>query len=74
MTRDTGPAETRAVTIQVEGGAIHGDLTVPAGVTVHFAKEEEVYLPLLDAHLTPEAASDLYHEMERAAAEIRQGW
>ncbi|MEZ4503596.1 MAG: hemerythrin domain-containing protein [Dehalococcoidia bacterium] len=41
-------------------------------ITVHFAKEEEVYLPLLDTHLTSEAASDLYAEMERAAAKIRQ--
>lgn len=41
-------------------------------VTVHFAKEEEVYLPLLDAHLTTEAASDLFAAMERAAAEIRR--
>jgi len=42
-------------------------------VTLHFAKEEEVYLPLLDAHLTVDMATDLYRDMERAAAEIRRG-
>jgi uncharacterized protein (DUF2249 family)/hemerythrin-like domain-containing protein len=41
-------------------------------VTVHFAKEEEVYLPLLDAALTPERAHELFVAMERAAAEARQ--
>ena len=37
-------------------------------VALHFAKEEEVYLPLLDERLTPEAAGRLFAEMEDAAA------
>lgn len=36
-------------------------------VKVHFAKEEEVYLPILDAYLTPETASELFETMEAAA-------
>ena len=36
-------------------------------VKVHFAKEEEVYLPLLDAHLTTTEARDLFAAMEAAA-------
>lgn len=40
-------------------------------VKLHFAKEEEVYLPLLDARLTPETARDLFEAMESAAGEAK---
>ena len=40
-------------------------------VTVHFAKEEEVYLPLLDARLTPEEARAMFRAMEQAASEAK---
>jgi iron-sulfur cluster repair protein YtfE (RIC family) len=36
-------------------------------VKVHFAKEEEVYLPILDQHLTPESAKKMFEAMEAAA-------
>jgi iron-sulfur cluster repair protein YtfE (RIC family) len=36
---------------------------------VHFAKEEEVYLPLLDARLTPDEARQMFAAMEKAAGE-----
>ena len=36
-------------------------------VKVHFAKEEEVYLPILDARLTPAEARRLFEDMEQAA-------
>ncbi len=36
-------------------------------VKVHFAKEEEVYLPILDARLTSDEAHRLFEDMERAA-------
>ncbi|HEX5501485.1 MAG TPA: hemerythrin domain-containing protein [Thermomicrobiales bacterium] len=36
-------------------------------VRVHFAKEEEVYLPILDERLTPAEARDLFAALERAA-------
>lgn len=41
-------------------------------VTVHFAKEEEVYLPLLDARLAPEEATTLFRDMEAAASEAKR--
>lgn len=34
---------------------------------VHFAKEEEVYLPILDQRLTPESAQEMFEAMEDAA-------
>jgi len=40
-------------------------------VKVHFAKEEEVYLPLLDANLTADEAKDLFEAMEEAAGEAK---
>jgi iron-sulfur cluster repair protein YtfE (RIC family) len=40
-------------------------------VKVHFAKEEEVYLPLLDASLTAEDARAMFEAMEAAAGEAK---
>ena len=40
-------------------------------VRVHFAKEEEIYLPLLDARLTPEAAQGMFAAMEAAAHDAK---
>ncbi len=40
-------------------------------IRVHFAKEEEIYLPLLDARLTADEAHQLFEAMERAAHEAR---
>lgn len=40
-------------------------------VKVHFAKEEEVYLPLLDEKLSPEAASEMFERMEQAAGRAK---
>lgn len=39
-----------------------------AVVRLHFAKEEEVYLPILDAGLTTEAAEGMFAALHRAAA------
>ena len=44
---------------------------VYALVKVHFAKEEEVYLPILDERLTPEAAQEMFERMEAAAHEAK---
>ncbi len=41
-------------------------------VKVHFAKEEEIYLPLLDANLTPGEAESMFEEMEEAARKARE--
>lgn len=37
-------------------------------IKVHFAKEEEILLPVLDEKLTPASARDLFAAMERSAA------
>lgn len=42
-------------------------------LTVHVAKEEELFLPLLDARLTSKEASHLFEEMEKAASEAKGG-
>ena len=40
-------------------------------VAVHFAKEEEVYLPLLDRRLTPNEALTMFEKMDQAAQEAK---
>lgn len=40
-------------------------------VKVHLAEEEEIYLPLLDAHLTRESADQLFKNMEMAAQKAK---
>lgn len=40
-------------------------------VKLHFAKEEEVYLPLLDEKLTAKQAKAMFKEMETAASEAK---
>jgi iron-sulfur cluster repair protein YtfE (RIC family) len=40
-------------------------------VKVHFAKEEEVYLPLLEARMTAEEAIKMFEVMENAASHAR---
>ncbi len=42
-----------------------------AVVKVHFAKEEDIYLPILDARLTAEEAAQMFEAMERAAQEAK---
>jgi iron-sulfur cluster repair protein YtfE (RIC family) len=42
-----------------------------AVVSVHFAKEEELYLPILDARLTSEEAQEMFKAMEKAAHEAK---
>jgi iron-sulfur cluster repair protein YtfE (RIC family) len=46
-------------------GVLYGLYTL---VSVHFAKEEEIYLPLLDAGLTPGEATGMFERLEAAAA------
>jgi hemerythrin-like domain-containing protein len=41
-------------------------------VKVHFAKEEEIYLPLLDASLSQAEASEMFEKMEVAAGEAKR--
>ena len=41
-----------------------------AVVRLHFAKEEEVYLPVLDAGLSPEEATEMFRAMHEAAESV----
>ena len=41
-------------------------------VAVHFAKEEDIYLPLLDSRLTAHEAQQMFVEMERTAQEAKR--
>jgi iron-sulfur cluster repair protein YtfE (RIC family) len=40
-------------------------------VKVHFAKEEEVYLPILEERLTPDEAKAMFEAMENAASRAK---
>ena len=40
-------------------------------IKVHFAKEEEIYVPLLEARLTGDEARELFEAMEHAADQIK---
>ena len=40
-------------------------------VKVHFAKEEEVYLPILEERMTPEEATKMFQAMENAASHFK---
>jgi iron-sulfur cluster repair protein YtfE (RIC family) len=40
-------------------------------VKVHFAKEEEIYLPLLDERLSPDEASAMFEALEQAAGHAK---
>ena len=49
--------------------ALHG---LHAIVSLHFAKEEEIYLPILDRTLTPRDAQLLFDRMETASLQHGQ--
>ncbi len=40
-------------------------------VKLHFSKEEEIYLPLLDANLSAKEAKEMFEQMEAAAKEAK---
>ena len=40
-------------------------------IKVHFVKEEKIYLPLLDAQLTPGAANEVFEAMKGAAKKAK---
>ena len=44
---------------------------VYALVKVHFAKEEEVFLPILEERLSPEQAREMFEAMEEAAGQAK---
>lgn len=60
---DIDPAQAKALRAVLYG--------LSALVSVHFAKEEEVYLPILDQRLTEAEARHLFEAMEEAAKEAK---
>ena len=58
------PAQARSLRAVLYG--------LSALVTLHFAKEEEVYLPILDKHLSEAEADKMFEAMEAAAKEAKQ--
>jgi iron-sulfur cluster repair protein YtfE (RIC family) len=41
-------------------------------VSLHFAKEEEIYVPILDEKLSVDEAAEIFRRMEAAASEARK--
>ncbi|RJP51608.1 MAG: hemerythrin domain-containing protein [Anaerolineaceae bacterium] len=64
LKKDIGGATLTAEQVKSLRRVLYG---VYALVKVHFAKEEEVYLPILDQRLTPESAQEMFEAMEDAA-------
>ncbi len=64
LRQDLSPRNTRALQRVLYG--------LYALVKVHFAKEEEVYLPILDEQLSLEQARDMFEAMEAAAGQAKQ--
>lgn len=65
-TEDTAPIDgARRLRIQRLLYGLH------AVVSLHFAKEEEIYLEVLDRSLTPDAAEALFERMEAVATTAR---
>ena len=64
------PSQLSVTTLQAQAlrRVLYGLYTL---VTVHFAKEEEVYLPLLDAKLSAKEAHDMFEKMEAVAKEAK---
>ncbi|PWB51364.1 MAG: hypothetical protein C3F13_13025 [Anaerolineales bacterium] len=75
LTRELGAIRDQVSATEIGAGQANELKRILYGlytlVKVHFAKEEEVYLPLLDENLTPDDARDLFEAMEEAAAEAK---
>ena len=64
LKKDIGGATLNAEQVKSLQRVLYG---VYALVKIHFAKEEEIYLPILDQRLTPESAQEMFEAMEDAA-------
>jgi iron-sulfur cluster repair protein YtfE (RIC family) len=75
LTQELGSLRSHLVGISMsasqEQALRHVLYGLSAVVKVHFAKEEEIYLPILDARLTADEAHQVFEAMERAAQEAR---
>ena len=64
LKKDIGGAALNAEQVKSLRRVLYGAYAL---VKLHFAKEEEVYLPILDRRLTPESAQEMFEAMEDAA-------
>lgn len=75
LTRELGSLRSQVKGSTLSGQQVNEFRRVLYGlhtlVRVHFAKEEEVYLPLLDARLKPDEARAMFAAMEKAAHEAK---
>lgn len=75
LARELGLLRSKITEVKItvkQGNALRGVLYgLYAIVKLHFAKEEEIYLPLLDARLRPEEAQAMFAAMETAAQEAK---
>lgn len=76
LTRELGAIRTQLLGAAVSESQVRALRRILYGlyalVKVHFAKEEEVYLPLLDVRLTEEEAQHMFEAMEVAAKAAKQ--
>ena len=70
LTEELGAARSRLAEAELDAAKAKDLRRILYGlyalVHVHFAKEEEIYLPLLDERLTADEAHELFEEMEAA--------
>ena len=72
LTEELGALRARLSGGEAEAGDLRRVLYgLYALVKVHFAKEEEVYLPMLDERLSEEEARQMFEAMEAAAHEAK---
>lgn len=75
LTRELGLLRTKLTETKItekQANALRSVLFgLHAIVKLHFAKEEEVFLPLLDSRLKPEEAQAMFTAMETAAKEAK---
>jgi hypothetical protein len=69
--KTTGWSSHHSRTDQLHGRVSYGLYVI---VMNHFTKEEEVYLPLLDARLTEQEAAAMFEAMDRAEQGVRCAW
>ncbi len=76
MTQRLGTLRTQLLGASLNGAQMKELREVLYGlyalVRTHFVKEEEIYLPILDARLTSEEAQQMFDAMEAAAAEAKK--
>lgn len=66
-------AELAATSPTDRGAVARLAYSLHALVSLHFAKEEEIYLEVMDAAMSVTAVAEMYERMELAAADLKRG-